>query len=123
MIRRVQGEVCAALKEADGSGARFVEDVWSRPGGGGGISRTLQDGRVQRFVPSSRRLGQSVGALAIRHAHPRRFGSNMFHPALLLIHVLTLSVSILMAAKMACSLDSLENWSDMYLQETGCTAT
>jgi hypothetical protein len=46
----------------------------------------------------------------------------MFHPALLLIHVLTLSVSILMAAKMACSLDSLENWSDMYLQETRCIA-
>ncbi|KAK3141549.1 hypothetical protein QOZ80_4BG0335310 [Eleusine coracana subsp. coracana] len=46
MIRRVQGEVCAALEEADGSGARFVEDVWSRPGGGGGISRVLQDGRV-----------------------------------------------------------------------------
>jgi len=46
MIRRVQGEVCAALEEADGGGARFVEDVWSRPGGGGGISRVLQDGRV-----------------------------------------------------------------------------
>jgi len=44
----------------------------------------------------------------------------MFHLALLLIHVQTLSVSILMAAKMACSLDTLENWSDMYLQETGC---
>jgi coproporphyrinogen III oxidase len=42
----VQGEVCAALEEADGGGARFVEDVWSRPGGGGGISRVLQDGRV-----------------------------------------------------------------------------
>ncbi|KAG8043442.1 hypothetical protein GUJ93_ZPchr0458g22855 [Zizania palustris] len=46
MIRRVQGEVCAALEEADGSGKQFVEDVWSRPGGGGGISRVLQDGRV-----------------------------------------------------------------------------
>jgi coproporphyrinogen III oxidase len=46
MIRRVQGEVCAALEEADGSGAKFVEDVWSRPGGGGGISRVLEDGRV-----------------------------------------------------------------------------
>uniref|UniRef100_A0ACD5V4N2 Uncharacterized protein n=1 Tax=Avena sativa TaxID=4498 RepID=A0ACD5V4N2_AVESA len=46
MIRRVQGEICAALEEADGSGKRFVEDVWSRPGGGGGISRVLQDGNV-----------------------------------------------------------------------------
>ena len=46
MIRRVQGEICAALEEADGSGKKFVEDVWSRPGGGGGISRVLQDGNV-----------------------------------------------------------------------------
>jgi coproporphyrinogen III oxidase len=46
MIRRVQGEICAALEEADGSGKQFVEDVWSRPGGGGGISRVLQDGNV-----------------------------------------------------------------------------
>ncbi|XP_073003238.1 oxygen-dependent coproporphyrinogen-III oxidase, chloroplastic-like [Typha latifolia] len=45
MIREVQDEVCAALEAADG-GAKFKEDVWSRPGGGGGISRVLQDGAV-----------------------------------------------------------------------------
>ncbi|XP_042030552.1 oxygen-dependent coproporphyrinogen-III oxidase, chloroplastic-like [Salvia splendens] len=45
MIREAQDSVCAAIEAADG-GARFKEDVWSRPGGGGGISRVLQDGAV-----------------------------------------------------------------------------
>lgn len=45
MIREAQDSVCNALEAADG-GARFKEDVWSRPGGGGGISRVLQDGAV-----------------------------------------------------------------------------
>lgn len=45
MIRDAQDSVCAAIEEADGGG-KFKEDVWSRPGGGGGISRVLQDGAV-----------------------------------------------------------------------------
>lgn len=45
MIREAQDTVCSALEAADG-GAQFKEDVWSRPGGGGGISRVLQDGAV-----------------------------------------------------------------------------
>ncbi|RZC61082.1 hypothetical protein C5167_022832 [Papaver somniferum] len=45
MIREAQDSVCAAVEAADG-GATFKEDVWSRPGGGGGISRVLQDGNV-----------------------------------------------------------------------------
>nr|GLL29091.1 oxygen-dependent coproporphyrinogen-III oxidase, chloroplastic-like [Ipomoea trifida] len=45
MIREVQDSVCSALEAADGGGS-FKEDVWSRPGGGGGISRVLQDGAV-----------------------------------------------------------------------------
>ncbi|KAK7273484.1 hypothetical protein RIF29_14535 [Crotalaria pallida] len=45
MIREVQESVCSAIEGVDG-GARFKEDVWSRNGGGGGISRVLQDGDV-----------------------------------------------------------------------------
>ncbi|CAA6669849.1 unnamed protein product [Spirodela intermedia] len=45
MIRDTQDAVCAAVEAADG-GAKFKEDVWSRPGGGGGITRVLQDGAV-----------------------------------------------------------------------------
>lgn len=45
MIREAQDSVCNAIEQADGGG-KFKEDVWSRPGGGGGISRVLQDGAV-----------------------------------------------------------------------------
>lgn len=45
MIRDAQDSVCDAIEKADGGG-KFKEDVWSRPGGGGGISRVLQDGAV-----------------------------------------------------------------------------
>ncbi|XP_057458250.1 oxygen-dependent coproporphyrinogen-III oxidase, chloroplastic-like [Lotus japonicus] len=45
MIREAQDSVCDAIEAADGGG-KFKEDVWSRPGGGGGISRVLQDGVV-----------------------------------------------------------------------------
>lgn len=45
MIRDAQDSVCDAIEKADGAG-NFKEDVWSRPGGGGGISRVLQDGAV-----------------------------------------------------------------------------
>lgn len=45
MIREAQDTVCSAIEAVDG-GAHFKEDVWSRPGGGGGISRVLQDGAV-----------------------------------------------------------------------------
>lgn len=45
MIREAQDSVCAAIESVDGGG-KFKEDVWSRPGGGGGISRVLQDGAV-----------------------------------------------------------------------------
>ncbi|XP_058072279.1 coproporphyrinogen-III oxidase 1, chloroplastic [Magnolia sinica] len=44
MIREAQDSVCAAIEAVDGG--KFTEDVWSRPGGGGGISRVLQDGSV-----------------------------------------------------------------------------
>ncbi|GFS44728.1 coproporphyrinogen III oxidase [Actinidia rufa] len=45
MIREAQDHVCSAIEAVDGNGM-FKEDVWSRPGGGGGMSRVLQDGSV-----------------------------------------------------------------------------
>lgn len=44
MIRKAQDDICAAVESVDG--ATFREDAWIRPGGGGGISRVLQDGNV-----------------------------------------------------------------------------
>ena len=39
-IRKAQDAICAAVEDMDGG--KFHEDAWTRPGGGGGISRVLQ---------------------------------------------------------------------------------
>jgi coproporphyrinogen III oxidase len=44
-LRGLQVSICAALERADG-GAGFKADSWERPGGGGGESRILSEGRV-----------------------------------------------------------------------------
>jgi Coproporphyrinogen III oxidase len=41
LIRRAQNEIVAAVEAEDGEG-KFSEDAWTRPGGGGGISRVMQ---------------------------------------------------------------------------------
>ena len=42
-LRGLQDRICSALEKADG-GARFSEDAWARPAGGGGCTRVLKDG-------------------------------------------------------------------------------
>ncbi len=44
-FRGLQDTICTALEAADGGGA-FREDAWTRPGGGGGRSRVLEEGTV-----------------------------------------------------------------------------
>ncbi|QRN98550.1 oxygen-dependent coproporphyrinogen oxidase [Archangium violaceum] len=44
-IHALQDDICGALERLDGK-ARFREDPWQRPGGGGGRSRVLEDGAV-----------------------------------------------------------------------------
>src|SRR5262249_22799275 len=44
LTRATQDAICAALTARDGKA--FKEDMWTRPGGGGGRSRVLQDGAV-----------------------------------------------------------------------------
>ena len=39
-IRKAQNDICRAVEALDGG--KFREDAWTRPGGGGGISRVLQ---------------------------------------------------------------------------------
>ncbi|MHB1531784.1 oxygen-dependent coproporphyrinogen oxidase [Acidithiobacillus sp.] len=41
----LQDRVCAALEATDG-GARFREDLWERPAGGGGRTRVISDGAL-----------------------------------------------------------------------------
>jgi coproporphyrinogen III oxidase len=45
LVESVQDEICAALEAEDGQ-ARFREDKWDRPGGGGGRTRVLEEGAV-----------------------------------------------------------------------------
>ena len=44
-FRGLQDTICTALESADG-GRGFREDAWTRPGGGGGRSRVLEEGTV-----------------------------------------------------------------------------
>ncbi|MGD8710095.1 MAG: coproporphyrinogen III oxidase, partial [Ectothiorhodospiraceae bacterium] len=41
----LQDRICEALETEDGE-ARFQEDAWQRPEGGGGRSRVLKEGAV-----------------------------------------------------------------------------
>lgn len=41
--RKIQGQLCAALEEVDGT-SRFSSDAWDRRGGGGGLTRALEGG-------------------------------------------------------------------------------
>lgn len=44
-FKNFQERLCLALEECDG-GATFQEDLWERPGGGGGAARVIQNGNV-----------------------------------------------------------------------------
>ena len=44
-LRALQDRICAAVEQLDGK-AKFVEDAWTRPAGGGGRTRVLRDGAV-----------------------------------------------------------------------------
>lgn len=64
----LQDRICKALETADGR-ARFVEDAWQRPAGGGGRSRVLTAGAVfeQAGVNFSHVSGDSLPASATAH--------------------------------------------------------
>lgn len=65
MVRAKQDEICAAVSALDGT--PFREDAWTRPGGGGGISRVLQGGNVRRGARCS-----AVPCADARHTRIRR---------------------------------------------------
>jgi coproporphyrinogen III oxidase len=44
-IHQLQDDICAALETCDGK-ARFIEDKWERPEGGGGKTRVISNGNV-----------------------------------------------------------------------------
>ncbi len=44
-IEKLQDQICSALENVDGL-ATFKEDLWERPGGGGGRTRVIESGNV-----------------------------------------------------------------------------
>jgi coproporphyrinogen III oxidase len=44
-IHALQNRICLALEQADGK-AKFIEDIWERPEGGGGKTRVISNGNV-----------------------------------------------------------------------------
>ena len=51
VVRAVQAAICAgleAVEDAAGSDARFLSDEWTRPGGGGGLTRVLQGAVIEK---------------------------------------------------------------------------
>ncbi|MEK6748477.1 MAG: oxygen-dependent coproporphyrinogen oxidase [Pseudomonadota bacterium] len=64
----LQDHICRSLETLDG-GAQFREDAWERPGGGGGRSRVLAEGRVfeQGGVGFSHVFGQNLPPSATAH--------------------------------------------------------
>jgi coproporphyrinogen III oxidase len=46
-FRALQDDICRQLEAADGSGL-FQEDLWTRPEGGGGRTRTLEGQRIEK---------------------------------------------------------------------------
>lgn len=67
-LLELQARICAGLEDEDG-GARFTEDAWIRPEGGGGRSRVLVDGAVfeQAGVNFSHVTGAGMPASATAH--------------------------------------------------------
>src|SRR4051812_33593953 len=44
-IQQLQDRICAAVEAVDGQ-AKFIEDRWERPEGGGGRTRVIANGNV-----------------------------------------------------------------------------
>jgi coproporphyrinogen III oxidase len=44
-FKGLQDRICSAIEQTDGK-TTFAEDVWHRPGGGGGRTRIIQKGRI-----------------------------------------------------------------------------
>ena len=67
-LRGLQNRICAELQTLDGAQS-FVHDAWQRPGGGGGESRVLSNGKVfeQAGVGFSHVFGDKMPPSATKH--------------------------------------------------------
>lgn len=74
----IQDEICEGLEQLDGV-AKFVEDAWERPGGGGGRTRVITDGGVfeQGGVNFSEVWGESLPPTILAQ-RPEAEGHNFY---------------------------------------------
>ncbi|HTV86233.1 MAG TPA: oxygen-dependent coproporphyrinogen oxidase [Dyella sp.] len=86
-LRALQDRICAAVEQVDG-GARFIEDGWTRPAGGGGRTRVLRDGGVfeQAGVNFSRVHGDKLPPSATAHRPELAGGSFVAAGVSLVLH-------------------------------------
>jgi len=70
-FHELQIRICSALAEIDGTGT-FSTDEWTRPGGGGGISRVLENGGV--FEKAGVNFSRVFGTLPERIAQKLEVG-------------------------------------------------
>ncbi|MGK7928693.1 MAG: oxygen-dependent coproporphyrinogen oxidase [Spirulina sp.] len=78
LVQQLQDEICQGLEELDGV-AKFQEDNWERPGGGGGRTRVIRDGGVfeQGGVNFSEVWGETLPP-AILTQRPEAAGHGFF---------------------------------------------
>lgn len=71
-LQVLQNEICRALEEADGKG-KFLEDLWQRPGGGGGKTRIMSNGNIieKGGVNFSEVFGEVSEAMSSKLAMPQ----------------------------------------------------
>ena len=87
LLRVLQDRICAELETLDGS-ARFIEDAWTRPAGGGGRTRVLRDGALfeQAGVNFSRVSGSPLPPSATAHRPELAGGSFVATGVSLVLH-------------------------------------
>jgi coproporphyrinogen III oxidase len=75
-LLELQNKICSALEQLDGQ-ARFKTDTWERSGGGGGLTRTLTQGKLfaKAGVNFSQVSGQQLPPSASAH-RPELTGRN-----------------------------------------------
>lgn len=71
-FKNLQNNICQTLEQADGK-ARFEEDLWERPGGGGGRTRIIRAGQVieKGGVNFSAVFGETPQALQDKMGFPK----------------------------------------------------
>ncbi len=96
----LQDRICGGLEALDGSGTRFLEDKWERPGGGGGRTRVYPGGTVLEkggvnfshvHGPMPEKISEKLGFDAGQYFHATGV-SIVIHPSHPLVPIIHMNV-------------------------------